>query len=86
VDNNSQTQPGGVWSGAVVPGEAGEEPGQERMEQPRLGDLWAEQHQDTIAALGLLDMLWINPRRCHGVAEDAVQACPHPSSRKVGSL
>jgi hypothetical protein len=31
-------------------------------------------------------MFWLNPRRCHGVAEDAVQACPHPSSRKVGSL
>jgi hypothetical protein len=86
VDNDSQTQPGGVRSGAVVACEAAEEPGQQGIEQPRLGDLRAEQHQDAIAVLGLLDMLWIKPRRCHGVAEDAVQACPHPSSRRIGSL
>jgi hypothetical protein len=86
VHDDTQAQPGGVRSGAVVACEAAEEPGQHRMEQPRLGDLWAEQDEDTVAVLGLLDVLWNDLRRGHGVAEDAVQACPHPGAHKVGSL
>ena len=56
------------------------------MEQPRLGDLRAEQHEDAVAVLGLLDVLWSDLRRGYGVAEDTVQSRPHPGARKIGTL
>jgi hypothetical protein len=56
------------------------------MEQPSLGNLWAEQHQDTIPVLSLLDVLWTDSRGRKSVSDDAVQPCPHSSARDVAAL
>jgi hypothetical protein len=86
VQRNPQPQPCGVGSGAVVPCQAADEPRQQGMKQPRLGDLWAQQHQDTIAVLGLFHVLGVDLRGRHRAAEEAVQPCSHPSAGWVASL
>jgi hypothetical protein len=86
MDNGPHAQPGSIGCGPVVPREAADEPRQQGMKQPGLGNLWAEQHQDTIPVLGLLDMLRIDSRGRQSVPNDAVQPCPHSSAGDVASL
>lgn len=86
MHNDPQAQPCSIWSSSVVACEAADKPGQERMEQPSLGDLGIEQDYDAVAVLGLRDMLRIDPRGCHGVPKDAVQARTHPGSRGIAPV
>ena len=56
------------------------------MQQASLGDLWIQQHQNTVAVFALLGTLTTNPCRCQRILENTVQTRPHPNPSRVAPI